>query len=491
MNLIKLLIPKEKIVGIDMNGQKLRMLYLDQDASGNMIIKGQSETELDDNTIVSGEITDKKKLSAALSKLKVSFAPKKLLSNFAIVTIPPDRIYTNVLEFPKVLDNEQILEAISTNAADMLPFPLSECYFDWETIGEDFEKKQVLISLAQKKVIDSYIEVLKGSGFELIALETHFLSLERVIDLPDSPAILIHLTDDGISCTVYEKKRPFFSRFETWQEAFAGKTIKNITDLKNIIKTRIDLLSMFHESKKPSMNISKVFLISHGYNTDLLIKKIGKTRFPVEKASINIKSLDNSDWLLAAGAAARAFIPRSDDTIISLLPIGTESLYETQKAISFSKSILFFICSLCAFYISIMLAFFLFITSLENSLTSQLALKNSIPISEESINIENNTKEFNAYISDINKIKPLIQTDYPSIIEKIGKLATVGTYFTNITVNDSAKSISVSGTSSSRESYKYFKSAASSSADFTNITVISGDIAKKNDINFTFTAYFN
>ncbi|MFA6096803.1 MAG: pilus assembly protein PilM [Candidatus Paceibacterota bacterium] len=489
MNLIKLLVPKEKIVGIDISSEKLRMFYLQQDAYGNISIKGRSEVELDDGIIASGEITDKKKLVVALEKLKKTFAPKKLLSNFAVVTIPPNRIYSKILEFPKILDSEQLLEAITTNASDSFPFPLSSCYFDWEIVGEINGKKQVLVSLAKKTLIDAYIEALKASSFELIALETYFLSLERVIDLPESPIALIHLTDEGISSTIYQNKRPYFSQFETWREASAGKPIKNLNDLKTVIKAKIVTLSLYFESKNGSIGIEKALIVSQGFNTDALIKKIGKIQIPIEKTSIKIKSLENSDWLPVAGAAARAFIPRSDDTIISLLPVGTESLYETQKAISFSKSILFFISSLSVFYVSIFIAFFIFITSLEAGLTNQLNVKNSVPISAEYLKMETDTKEFNGYISDISSIRSLSQTDHSELIGKINRLATTGISFSNISINDLAKTINISGISSSREGYKYFKNTVAASDDFFNASLSSSDIAKKSDINFNLTMY--
>jgi len=489
MNLIKLLIPKEKIVGIDISSQKLRMFYLEQDAYGKIAIKGKSEVELDGGVVVFGEIKDKKKLLIALEKLKKTFVPKKLLSNFAIVTIPPNKIYSEILEFPKVLDNQQLLEAISTNAADKLPFPISSCYFDWEIIGEKEDKNLVLVSLARKEVIDSYIETLKIAGFDLIALETYFLSLERIIDLPEYPVILIYLTDDGMSCTIYQKNRPYFSQFETWEEISSGKIIKNLTDLKDAVKAKINMLSLYFESRNTSSILKKVFIISHGFNTDTLIKKIGKLRFPIEKASIKIKPFENSGWLPAAGAAARAFIPRNEDTIISLLPIGTESLYETQKAISFSKSILFFITSLSLFYISILSVFFVFITSLESSVTSQLSIKNSIPINAEYVKMETDTREFNGYISDIVKIRTLSGKDYASIVDKINKLSIAGTSFSSININDSSKTVNISGISSSRESYRYFKNNINASSDFSNVVLSSSDIAKKNDINFSLTMY--
>lgn len=62
MDFLNLLIPKEKIVGIEIGGQKLRMLYLEKDNFGNVSVSGKSEVSLPDGTIAFGRVVDKKKL---------------------------------------------------------------------------------------------------------------------------------------------------------------------------------------------------------------------------------------------------------------------------------------------------------------------------------------------------------------------------------------------------------------------------------------------
>lgn len=490
MNLIKFLIPKEKIVGIEISSEKLRMLYLEQDAYGKINIKGKSKIDLNDGVIVNGEVKNKKELSAALDALKKSFVPKKYFSNFAVITIPPNRIYSSVQSFPKILDNSQLLEAITTNARDNFPFALSSCYFDWEIIEESGDKYQVLISMAPKKIIDEYIEAIKSAGFELIALETHFLSLERLVDLPESPVMMIYLNNDGLNSVVFKSKRPYFNQFETWQEASGGTSIRSLSALSNMIKSKINMISLRFESKNESETIKKVLLAGRDLNVAKLIKNMEIFQYPVESAGLKLKFPDDEDWLPASGAAARAFIPRSDDTVISLLPVGTESLYETQKAISFSKSILFFLFSLSLFYVSVLLAFFLFFSSLEKNLSHQLSINNSVPISGEYSKMASDTKEFNSYASDISKIKSSMKNDYSSsLIDKINALAVTGTSFTGISINDSSKVIYITGISSSRESYRYFKNKISASADFSDAALSSSDIAKKTDINFSATMH--
>ncbi|MFZ2969648.1 MAG: pilus assembly protein PilM [Minisyncoccia bacterium] len=487
MNFLKLLIPKEKIVGIEINSQKLRMLYLELDSANNAVVKGRSEIDLDEGIIGSGKVRNMDMLCGSLIELKNNFSPKKFLSQFAIVTIPQNKVYSEIIEFPKVLDSRQLLETISTNAAEKLPLPLSSCYIDWEIIGSEGNKNQVLVSLIPKDVADDYISALKKSGFELIALETYFLSIERAIKLPESPVIFLYLTDEGMTSVIYFRGRSYLSQFEGWKESSGGKEIKNINDLKKILTNKIDKLALYFESKYDPLKISEVLVTSHGFNTEALIKKIGKVKFPIEKAEFKIGSLENSDWIPAAGAARRAFIPRSDDTIISLLPIGTESLYESQKAISFTKSILLFMSSLSLFYVAIFAGFYLFIASLENNLNNQLNLKNSIPISQDFTKIEAETKEFNGYISDIQRIQAESNLNDPKLLENITKLIIPGISFSDLNIANTSRSITVTGIASTRNIFKAFKNKMLNSTDFINIKISAPDIAKTSDIGFSIT----
>ncbi len=484
MIFFNLLIPKEKIVGIEINSQKLRMLYLEAEGSGKAIIRGKSEVDIDENVIISGQIKNAKKLSKAISDLKKEFKPKKFLSQFVIITIPQNNVYSEILEFPKTLDNDQLVEAISINAAEKLPLPLSQCYIDWEIIGDEKNNIQVLISLIPKKIADAYISVLKENGFELIALETYFLSIERAVSIPDEPLIFLHITDEGITSIIYKAKKAYLSQFETWQEISEGKIIKNINDLKYILKNKIERLKLYFESKYPESKIQKVFLISHGFNSGTLIKKIGKIGLPIEKAETKIDELENSDWIPTAGAAARAFIPRSEDNIISLLPIGTENLYESLKAISFSKSILFFLSSLSLFYVITFIGFYFFIASLEININKQLESKNSMPISQEYAKIEAETKEFNSLTKDYEKIQLEANTNNALVFKNINKLNMPGISLFSLSVNKQTKKISISGIASVRESLKVFKNKVNNSADFKNAKFSVPDISQNENISF-------
>ena len=487
---LNFLAPKEKIVGIEINSQKMRMLYLELDRNGKAAVKGQSEIEIDEKSFSFGRIKDIKKISKALHKLKKSFKPQKSLSSFAILTIPQNEIYNEIIEFPAALSEEQLVEFIGLNASENLPLPLSECYLDWQIIKNGNKTNSVLISTIPRKIADNYIEILKENNFKLIALEASFLSIERAVFISEKPTIFLYLTDGGITSIIYKNKSPYFSQFESWNETTPEKKISNTKDLSKAIKNKIKKLTLYFESQNDELKIEKLLLASHGFDADIIIEKIGKTALPIEKAQLKIKSLKNNDWILVAGAAARAFIPRSDDKIISLLPVGTESLYETQKAVSFIKSIMTLIFSLAIFYIVIFSGSYLFILSLEKNISDQISIRNSLPLSEEYVKIKSETKEFNSYSENLAEIYPETKSDYDNILKNINKLNTPGISITKLNSAKQNKSVHILGIASTRENMSVFRVKVENSNLFENVKFSLKNIAQKENIIFEVSLEF-
>ena len=487
---LNFLIPKEKIVGIEINSQKMRMLYLELDRNGKAIVKGQSETEINEEDLSFEKIKDIKKISSALNKLKNDFKPQKFFSSFAILTIPQNEIYSEIMKFPAALSEDQLIESIGLNASENLPLPLSECYIDWQIIESNNKTNSVLISIISRKIADNYIKILKENGFKLIALEASFLSIERAIFISEKPTIFLYLTDEGITSIIYKNKLPYFSQFESWNEITAGKEIKNMKDLSKVIKNKVKKLILYLESRNDKMKIEKILLASYGFDADIIIKKVGKALLPIEKAELKIKSLENNDWISVAGAAARAFIPRSDDKIISLLPIGTESLYETQKAVSFIKSIMTLVFSLAIFYIAIFSGSYLFISTLEKNINSQISIKNNLSLPEEYIKIKSETEEFNSYAKDLAKIYPETKSDYDDILKNINKFNIPGISIIKLNSVKQNEPVYISGIASTRENLNVFRSKIENSNLFENTKFSVKNIAQKENIIFEMRLVF-
>lgn len=484
MDFLNLLIPKEKIVGLEISSRRLRMLALKKDSFGNISVQGKSEADLEDGVIDFGTVKDRKKLSEAIAKLKKTFMPQSALSAFAIVTISQNGVYSDILEFPKNLTNEQLVETISFNASKSLPLPLSECYLDWQAIEKGQTKEKVLISIIPKEIADAYISVLKENEFKIIALEPASLSIGRAADISNDSVLFLYLSEEGITSMIYSNSNCYLSQFEFWKESSGGAPIKDIGDLSRVLKIKIKNLAHYFENQHHKAKVKKVLLMSEGFDADEIIKNMDFKDMPIEKAKSGIPSIKNYDWIPAAGAAKRAFVPRSEDTIISLLPVGTESLYETQKAVSFAKSILVIAATMAAFYSAVFIMAFFFISYLGKDIAAQMDERNSLSMPVDYAKIDRETKEFNSYASDLSGVYSKTNADYAAALEKISKLNSPGIILSGISFSNLAGPVSVSGVASTRENLNAFKFRAANSSSFDNVKFSVQNIAQKNNIPF-------
>lgn len=489
MDFLNLLVPKEKIVGIEIGNQKLRMLALAKDSFGNISVAGKSEVELDEGIIELGTVKDGKKLSAALALLKKTFKPQRALSNFSIISVSQKSVYSDILEFPKNLNNEQLIEAVSFNIVKSSPLPLGECYLDWQLIEKGKLKDKFLTYIIPKKIVDAYKTVLEENGFSLIALEPSSLSIGRAAEITNEPILFFYLTDEGLTSIIYSDNNSYLSQFEFWQEASEGAPIDDLNGLSKVLKAKIKNLSHYFENQHGKEKIKKVLLMSEGFNADEIIKNINCENMLIEKARSSISSIDNYDWIPVGGAAKRAFVPRSEDTIISLLPVGTESLYEKQKMNSFAGSIFIIVSTIMLFYVAAFTASLFFISYIGADLGRQMEYRGNMPMPVDYSKINQETQEFNSYVSDLSSVSSKIGTDYGIIMEKISSLNSGGVSLANISFDNTSGVIAVSGVALSRENLNAFKFQLTNSAVFGNVKFSVQNIAQKSSIPFS--ASFN
>lgn len=285
---------------------------------------------------------------------------------------------------------------------------------------------------------------------------------------------------------IYSGNNSYFSQFEFWREVSSGVPINGFDSLSKFLKTKIKNLSHYFENQYgEKKKINKVLLMSEGFDANKIIEKIELEGIPVEKAKSSIPSIDNYDWIPAAGAAKRSFIPRSDDTIISLLPIGTESLYETQKMTSFASSILVVAATMAVFYIAAFIASYFFIFYIGTDLNRQMEFRVNMLMPADYAKIDQETQEFNSYISDLSSVVSRINIDYGIMLEKISSLNSSGVSLVNINFDSNSGMIAVSGIASSRENLAAFKFQLLNSLYFSNVKFSVQNIAQKSNIPFS------
>ena len=235
--------------------------------------------------------------------------------------------YTALFEFPLIAENKQIEEAMNL-AVSTLPVSEEEIYSDWMPLENIKTKKERSgVGDGEKISIDSYLKIFDENKIAPVAIETYAWSLGQFLEEGDDIVMMAVEQFDSLVFTIYDGKIPYF-HFSLPKEIF-----NNEEDfLKSSIHHIKRLIHFVLSENNRSREIKSIIILGSGELKKFLKENISGVDFK------EIKEIGSSDELghfIALGAAKRGLIPRREDAIVSLMPIGTELAYERHRLVSF------------------------------------------------------------------------------------------------------------------------------------------------------------
>jgi type IV pilus assembly protein PilM len=152
--------------GLDIGDLSFKIAFLKK--KGNKIeLKIIKEKAVPENYFKKGEIEKEKEV---INFIKKFVDEAKVLTPYVVAVLPETKTFIKTIK----IDNwEEIEKEIESN----IPFRIDEVYFDWQKISEN----SVLIGLAPKNIVDSYLKVLKMANLKPVALEIESVAILRAI----------------------------------------------------------------------------------------------------------------------------------------------------------------------------------------------------------------------------------------------------------------------------------------------------------------------
>ncbi|MCX6789201.1 MAG: pilus assembly protein PilM, partial [Candidatus Gribaldobacteria bacterium] len=210
-----------KIDGFALNfsDTSLKVVQLGNKAGqSSRFIYGQAE--IPEGIIEQGEIKKENELANLIKKTISEVKGGKIKSKYVAVSLPEEKSFVDVLRLPN-LKKEEVGKAVLFEAANYIPIPLDEVYFDFEVVqtdkailkdGSSSESMEVLIAATPKKIVDSYASMLKMAGLKPFFMEVESLSLSRALikqEVNHRPLLVID-----------------FGQFRTVFVIFAGQSLR-------------------------------------------------------------------------------------------------------------------------------------------------------------------------------------------------------------------------------------------------------------------------
>ncbi len=484
MKLLNLLTKEKRVAGIEISDSVVRIAFLRplKKTRGKKVFAPNTiniqnyeliliEEPIAANIIVQGVVADKVLLGKTLKNIWIK---AKLRTDYAIVAIPDDKIYSRIFSFPKTIGGTRLTEAMNLAIGFQLPMKTEDMYLDWErTQGAAFSN-EILLSTIPRTVAHGYVEALDVAGIKTLAVESHLASIARAIKHePGHTAIFTKKTPDGATVFVVKNGLLRFSRTFPSQFISEDKIPEEVEKIKSALEAATKEVSVHGTSKIESVTVQD--LLSCHYRDDY-------STFPELSDSKETKF----KWQIALGAVIRGQIPEGEDNIISLLPVGTEEAYAYQKATSFVTLIRNMTVVVSVFFIFAFLAAYLFMLSL-----SQGSSRTITTLSTEAASLELLAKV--AWVEHMNALTGtaiVILSGTPlwsMIIDEVNAHIIDGVVISNFSAQSITERMSLTGIAKDRATLNLFKKSLQGSTMFSEIDLPTTNIAQKGGVPFTVT----
>ena len=124
------------------------------------------------------------------------------------VSVPESAVFRKLIELPASLKEDELLSAISTDAASYLPSDPELMQIDYQVIPSSYLEKpdQAIQHLAvvavEKAIIQEYVALCASSKLKLLAIDTQSASLARALISPRDTALRLLVSIESEVATV-------------------------------------------------------------------------------------------------------------------------------------------------------------------------------------------------------------------------------------------------------------------------------------------------
>jgi type IV pilus assembly protein PilM len=206
-NKLPLLFEDKPLFGMDIGHGKIRVLQL-QPMGGKHSPRliGYGETTFDPSAVKDGALETPEVIATAALDLFKHHLVGDITTRRVAMSVPIARAFTRSMDVPK-LSAKDLVEAVHNEAAQYIPAPLDDLYFDYAYATKAGGQRTAYIVAMPKHIIDSYVVLSRMLGLEAVMLQTssgagaHLFGRDAQSDVP---SLLIDFGSDSADITVYD-----------------------------------------------------------------------------------------------------------------------------------------------------------------------------------------------------------------------------------------------------------------------------------------------
>ena len=282
--------------GLDIGYTGIRIVELRGTGVARSLVK-YAYVPVDGKLTQSDSKADQQKLAQVLDNL---IKESKLTTKNVAVGLPSNRVFTTVIDFDKLPQNE-LGKALFYQADSLIPTPPSESKIDWALLGDspkDPAKVEILLSSVPNNFIESRLDMIESIGLNVIAFEPDSLAITRsLVDVASqAPQLIVDMgqmsTDlviavngapklarsipTGVEAVIRsavqnlniddKQARQFVFKFGVSKDKLDGQVFQAVVGTVDMLVGEIDKSIKFFQSRYPNAKLEKV-IVTGGAST--------------------------------------------------------------------------------------------------------------------------------------------------------------------------------------------------------------------------------
>lgn len=440
--------------------------------------------------VVGGRVKDAVGFRNALRQLRGSVAPAEKPVH-VVVSLSASGAYSQVFGVPAV-SRERMLETVRLNLQMISPIGIERVYADAEPVGIGAGgETEYLGAFLERGVVDDIAGALKDSSFTLVALEFAGLSLARLIrELgvgyeSKEARLVLEFSATGLELLILRNGNLYFDHFSSWHDALpeTGRAIDEQL-FAGVLVREVQRVLNFYSGKWPG-KITDAIVLTHGIAPR--VSAILKTRFDLTVSEFSAAQFTDAlpSFAVAVGAYLRGCVPRAEDALISLAPVGTEEAFARARLRHFVAFWRVATLTAAGFVFFAMLTSSSVLARVAVSLGTSATLT---PRAEELAEVErlgSEAKAFNALLDFAFRAR---QNAKPraAFFTELARIAGTGVALERVSLASKEGNVRVSGRAASELSAINFKNALIKQPGFTDVSLPLANIVTDSDGKVTF-----
>lgn len=193
------------LFGLDIGTDSLRVMQLDT-AGPKLSVVGYGTATFNPGAFTDGVITQPELIAEAAVKLFQHHIVGKITTRRVALAIPASRTYNRAIKLP-TLGEKEIADAVRTEAEQYIPIPLDQLYLDYTIIRKQEKEVELFAVAAPKALVDSYLQLGKLLGLDVVTAETTIEAVARLFSRTDHnnvPTVLIDFGSTSAEITIFD-----------------------------------------------------------------------------------------------------------------------------------------------------------------------------------------------------------------------------------------------------------------------------------------------